>query len=126
MLYCIRGAASCPLMRSKTHHINADKPRIVRDCDISHLLRCAPSVWSVIWALALSLDSSRLKLFCWALIQHMHLYYTYIPVGAVLVLASSALSLEIDDQSASASHAQECLRNRHAGGSCWLGESSYI
>lgn len=38
--------------------------------------------------------------------------------------ASSALSPGIDDQSASASHARECLRHRHVGGSCLLGESS--
>lgn len=48
----------------------------------------------------------------------MHLYPTYIHGP------HPPYRLGIDNQSASASHARECLRHRHVGGSCLLGESS--
>lgn len=49
------------------------------------------------------------------------------PAVAVLVLASSALSLEIDRQPASLVHPtpKNALRHRHVGGSCWLGERAH-
>lgn len=116
LVYCIRGAGSCCLMRSRPRF--RQQAKIPYRPELRHLALVAVCAKRLIRhpVLALSLASS-----CAAGLTDSS---TCICILHIRTWASSALSPGIDDQSASASHARECLRHRHVGGSCLLGESS--